>query len=63
MVKFDLSRSFPVSASRLWEVAVEEMADYPIWDRSVRSGAPVPDAKQVDGIEISAWVWETAFCR
>jgi hypothetical protein len=62
-MKFHLTRSFPVPASRLWEVAVEGFADSETWDRSVHSATPVPDARQVEGVEHSAVVFETTFGR
>ena len=62
-MKFHLTRSFPVPASRLWQVAVEEYADSGEWDRSVHSCQPVPDAKEIDGIDHSRFVFETSFGR
>jgi hypothetical protein len=60
-MEFHLTQSFPVAASRLWEVAVEKYADSETWDRSVHSGRPMSDAKQVEGVEHSATVFETNF--
>lgn len=60
-MEFHLTHSFPVAASRLWEVAVEDYADSEKWDRSVHRGRPVPDAKRVDGIEHSAFAFDTSF--
>jgi hypothetical protein len=60
-LKFHLTHSFPVAASRLWQVAVEEYGDSEMWDRSVHSGRPVPDAKPVDGIDQSAFLFDTSF--
>ena len=62
-MKFHLTRSFPVPASRLWQVAVEEYADSSEWDRSVHSSQPVPGAKEIDGIDHSRFVLETSFGR
>ena len=56
-----LVRSFPVAASRLWEVAVEGYANSDTWDRSVHRARPVPDAKRVERVEHSAFVFETSF--
>lgn len=62
-MKFHLTRSFPVPVSRLWQVAVEEYANSGEWDRSVHSCQPVPDAKEIDGIDHSRFVFETSFGR
>jgi hypothetical protein len=60
-MKVHITRSFPVSASRLWKVAVEGYADSETWDRSVHGSEVVPDAKPVDGVEHSAFEFETSF--
>jgi hypothetical protein len=60
-MKVHANRAFPVSASRLWKVAVEKYGDSETWDRSVHAARAVPDAKQVDGVEHSAFEFETSF--
>lgn len=60
-MKVHVTRSFPVAASRLWEVAVEQYGDSETWDRSVHGSRPVPDAQPVDGVEHSAFQFETSF--
>lgn len=60
-MKVHVTRSFPVPASRLWEVAVEKYADSETWDRSVHGSRVVPDTKQVDGVEHSMVEFDTAF--
>ncbi len=60
-MKLHLTQSFPVPASRLWEVAVENYPDSETWDRSVHSAIPVADARPVDGIDHSAFFFDTSF--
>lgn len=60
-MQFHLTHSFPVPASRVWEVAVEGFGDYETWDRSVHRGRPVPNSNPIDGIEHSAFLFDTAF--
>ena len=60
-MELHLTHSFPVAASRLWGVAVEQFGDSEKWDRSIHGGRAVSDAKPVDGIEQSAFVFDTAF--
>lgn len=56
-----LTQAFPVSASRLWDVAVTRYADSEVWDRSVHSSSIVPDGTQIDGVEHSRIAFDTSF--
>lgn len=60
-MEFHVAQSFPVPVSHLWRIAVEGYADSATWDRSVHSSRPLPEAKQIDGIEHSAFVFDTSF--
>jgi hypothetical protein len=60
-MEFHLTHSFPIPAARLWGVVVDNYVNSAEWDRSVHRGSPVLDSNPIDGIEHSAWVWETTF--